>query len=137
VASSPEAADLGLVRLTAPYQPRQGVLERFFHAGDLDFDAELLKRLLELQRRVPTIVVVHLDRPAVLTELTGQSAGLLGEFGASDEAVLDVLFGRFAPEANLPFELPSSMDAVRGQLSDAPHDSRDPLFPFGHGLRYG
>jgi beta-glucosidase len=137
VASSPEAADLGLVRLTAPYQPRPGLLERFFHAGDLDFDAEVLTRLLELQRRVPTIVVVHLDRPAVLTELTGQSAALLGEFGASDEAVLDVLFGRFAPEAKLPFELPSSMDAVRGQLPDVPHDSRDPLFAFGHGLRYG
>jgi len=74
-------------------------------------------------------VVVHLA--AVLTELTGQSAALLGEFGASDEAVLDVLFGRSAPEAKLPFELPSSMDAVRGQLPDVPHDSRDPLFPSG------
>jgi hypothetical protein len=29
------------------------------------------------------------------------------------------------------------MDAVRGQLPDVPHDSRDPLIPFGHGLCYG
>jgi beta-glucosidase len=57
-------------------------------------------------------------------------------FGASDEAVLDVLFGREQPEGRLPFELPSSMAAVKAQLPDVPHDSRDPLFPFGHGLRY-
>ncbi|MCY3978345.1 MAG: hypothetical protein OXG23_09620 [Chloroflexi bacterium] len=49
---------------------------------------------------------------------------------------LDVLFGRFKPSANLPFELPSSMAAVRAQKPDLPHDSDDPLFPYGFGLRY-
>jgi beta-glucosidase len=32
--------------------------------------------------------------------------------------------------------MPSSMDAVRRQKEDVPHDSEDPLFPFGHGLTY-
>jgi len=37
----------------------------------------------------------------------------------------------------LPFELPSSMDAVRAQLEDVPHDSKDPLFAIGYsGLTY-
>jgi beta-glucosidase len=61
---------------------------------------------------------------------------LLGEYGASDEAVLNVIFGKAKPEGKLPFELPSSMDAVRRQKADLPHDSENPLFPFGYGLSY-
>ena len=37
---------------------------------------------------------------------------------------------------NYRFELPSSMEAVRKQKEDLPHDSENPLFPFGHGLCY-
>ena len=69
-------------------------------------------------------------------EIAEKSAGLLAEFGASDAAVLDVLFGRFKPTGKLPFELPSSMEAVRNQKEDLPYDSANPLFPFGHGLSY-
>src|SRR5439155_743009 len=38
------------------------------------------------------------------------------------------------PTGKLPFELPSSMDAVRARLPDVPHDSDAPLYPYGHGL---
>lgn len=51
-------------------------------------------------------------------------------------AILDVIFGKFNPSGKLPFELPSSMEAVRKQMSDVPYDSENPLFPFGHGLSY-
>jgi beta-glucosidase len=54
----------------------------------------------------------------------------------SDEALFDVLAGRFVPQGKLPFEMPSSMDAVRAQLEDVPHDSTAPLFPIGSGLTY-
>jgi beta-glucosidase len=77
-----------------------------------------------------------LDRPAVIPEIVEGCVALLGEFGASDAAVLDVLWGKFNPTGKLPFELPSSMAAVRDQQPDTPCDSADPLFPFGHGLRY-
>jgi beta-glucosidase len=61
---------------------------------------------------------------------------LLADFGASDRAVLDVIFGKVKPEGKLPFELPSSMDAVRAQRTDVPRDSENPLYPFGFGLSY-
>jgi beta-glucosidase len=48
----------------------------------------------------------------------------------------EVIFGRFAPCGKPPFELPSSMQAVRQQKEDVPHDSENPLFPYGHGLTY-
>ena len=50
--------------------------------------------------------------------------------------MLDVVFGRSVPEGKLPFELPSSLDAVRRQQEDVPSDSENPLFNFGEGLTY-
>jgi beta-glucosidase len=132
-----EEADLAILRLQAPFEQRDGgFLERLFHAGDLDFKEPEKGRILAILARVPTIVDIYLDRPAVIPEIAAGAAGLLANFGAHDAAVLDVIFGRFAPSGKLPFELPSSMEAVRRQREDVPYDSEDPLFPFGHGLRY-
>lgn len=137
VVSTPEQADLALLRLSTPYEPRNGnFLEQLFHAGDLDFKSPEKERLLAILACVPTIVVIHLDRPAVIPEIAASCVALLGEFGASDRAVLDVVFGYAAPEGKLPFEMPSSMDAARKQRSDVPSDSEQPLFRYGHGLRY-
>ncbi len=138
VVATPEEADLALLRLSTPYEPRNGnFLEQLFHAGDLDFKSPEKERILAVLTRVPTIVVIHLDRPAVIPEIAAGCVALLGEFGASDQAVLDVVFGYAAPEGKLPFEMPSSMDAARMQRSDMPSDSQEPLFRYGHGLRYG
>jgi beta-glucosidase len=132
-----EDAELAILRLQAPYEPRDGsFLERLFHAGDLDFKKSEKTRILTILAQVPTIVDIYLDRPAVIPEIAAQSAALLADFGASDAAVLDVIFGRFRPSGKLPFELPSSMEAVRQQRPDLPYDSENPLFPFGHGLTY-
>jgi beta-glucosidase len=134
---SPEEAEVALIRIKSPYEPRDAFfIEPYFHAGDLDFKGGEKERILELLRRVPTIVEVYLDRPAVIPEIADASRALLANFGAADEAVLDVVFGRHAPTGKLPFELPSSMEAVRAQKPDVPYDSEDPLFPFGAGLSY-
>jgi beta-glucosidase len=50
--------------------------------------------------------------------------------------LLDVIFGKINPSAKLPFEMPSSMEAVRLQKEDVPYDSGNPLFPYGFGLSY-
>jgi beta-glucosidase len=137
VVATPEAADLAILRLKAPFEQREGnFLERMFHAGDLDFKEPEKSRILGILAKVPTIVALYLDRPAVIPEIAAGAAALLVDFGAHDAAVLDVVFGRFAPTGKLPFELPSSMEAVRAQKSDVPYDSENPLFPFGHGLTY-
>lgn len=135
--ADPGQADFAILRLAAPFEPRDNLpLERFFHAGSLQFPPEELNRILELLATVPTIVAIHLDRPAVIPEIAARSAALLATFGASDAALLDVVFGRFAPTGHLPFELPSSVSAVLAQKPDVPYDSENPLFPFGHGLTY-
>jgi beta-glucosidase len=138
VVGTPEEAELAIIRLETPWYPVD-TANRFaqgFHHGDLDFKGEVKAEILALLREVPTIVVIYLNRPAVIPEISREARALVAEFGASDEAVMDVLFGRAAPQGKLPFELPSSMEAVRRQKADVPHDSEDPLFAFGFGLDY-
>jgi beta-glucosidase len=129
-------ADFAILRLSTPYEKRKGFLEAYFHAGDLDFKGEEKERVLDILAKVPAIVDIYLDRPAVIPEIAEKSAALLGNFGANDVALFDILFGKFKPVGKLPFELPSSMEAVRKQKEDLPYDSEDPLYPFGHGLTY-
>jgi beta-glucosidase len=137
VVGRPEEAELAIVRVGAPFEPRSSnFIEALFHAGHLDFEEPELSRLLGLAGTVPTVLVIHLERPAVLPELVDACAAVLAVFGSSDEAVLDLVFGRARPEGRLPFELPSSMAAVEAQKPDVPFDSEAPLFAFGFGLSY-
>jgi beta-glucosidase len=133
---APEDADLAVLRIAAPYEPREGFLESMFHQGSLEFPVAERERIRGVTERVPTVVDVFLDRPAILTEVAAGAAALVASFGAADAAVLDLVFGRFAPSGKLPFELPSSTAAVLQQLPDVPYDSESPLFAFGHGLTY-
>ncbi len=103
---------------------------------DLTLAPERLAKLRAVMGAKPTVVAMYFDRPYVVPELAKESAALVAHFGVSDEALLDVLTGAHAPTGKLPFELPSSMDAVRAQKEDLPRDSKDPLYPFGHGLTY-
>jgi beta-glucosidase len=138
VVATPAEADLAILRLNTPWYPveTKNPMAREFHHGDLDFKGDTKARILALLQAVPAIVVLYLDRPAVIPEINAAAKGLFGEYGASDEAVLDVIFGRVRPQGKLPFELPSSMDAVRSQKPDVPYDSEQPLYPFGFGLSY-
>ena len=136
IVTDPAQADIAILRLSAPYEKRKGLAEGWFHAGDLDFKEPEKSRILKIMDQVPTVIDIYLERPAVIPEIAEKSVALLGNFGANDNAVLDVIFGKFAPQGKLPFELPSSMEAVRNQKEDVPYDSENPLYPFGHGLSY-
>jgi beta-glucosidase len=133
-------ADLAIARVTTPFEKLH---PNFFFGsrhteGDLSYkdgnpDYEAVKTF---SSRVPTIVTVYLDRPAILTNIKDKAAAILGNFGASDDALFQVLTGKRVPEGKLPFELPSSMEEIAKQRSDLPHDTRHPLYRFGYGLRY-
>jgi beta-glucosidase len=138
VVDRPTEADVAIVRLAAPYERREtGVdYEAGFHQGRLDLPPSRVADLVRRCSEVPTVLVVHLDRAAVLPEVVAASAAALGEFGATDEALLPVLFGEAVPRGRLPMELPSSMAAVEASREDVPGDTENPLFRAGHGLSY-
>ncbi len=140
VVSDPKQADVAIVRLSAPFERLhpQYVFGQFFHEGTLAFrdgdpDYEAFK---QASAAVPTIVTVYLDRPAILTPIRDRARALIANFGVSDAALLDVLSGRAKPQGKLPFEVPSSLEAVQAQRSDVPHDSARPLYSFRFGLSY-
>ncbi|MBT2398176.1 glycoside hydrolase family 3 C-terminal domain-containing protein, partial [Streptomyces sp. ISL-100] len=138
VVATPEEADVAILRIAAPYDKRRTTgFESFFRAGRLDFTEEELRPVLDVAATVPTVVDIFLDRPAVIPQIAAHAAALVANYGASDTALLNVLFGLSAAEGRLPFELPSSMQSVASSREDVPNDSVNPLFPYGHGLRLG
>jgi beta-glucosidase len=135
VVTAPEAADVALVRLSAPFEPRGDLfLEAFFHQGSLEFRPGLLSRLARVAQAVPLLVDVALDRAAVLTPIQQLAAALTVTFGVSDEALLRALTAEVPPVGRLPIALPSSMDGVRVGLADAGFAAADTLYPLGAGL---
>jgi beta-glucosidase len=136
IVERPADAQLALLRLKAPYEPRPGGFEAFFHAGSLSYPEKEVARQTAIFTAVPSIVDLYLDRPAVVPEIAENAAALLVNYGSSSEAFLDVVFGHAKPEGKLPFDLPSSMAAVEASRSDVPYDTADPTFRFGDGLSY-
>lgn len=133
-----EAAQFALVRLQAPAEALHP--NHFFgamqHEGRLDFrNGDVgYEAFKQAAARVPTIVAVDLDRPAILTNIRDKARALIALFGASDAALLDVVTGRAMPRGKMPLELPRSMAAVEAQDPAVPDDSVAPLYPAGAGL---
>jgi beta-glucosidase len=137
IVDTPEQADIALIRLQTPFEVRSdNYVEQFFHQGSLAFNREEINRLTDIAKTVPTVFFIYMDRPPVMPEINAAATAVVAEFGAFDGAVLDIAFGRSKPQGRLPFEIPSSMEAVESQYEDVPYDSKNPLYPYGHGLSY-
>jgi beta-glucosidase len=86
-----------------------------------------------------TILAIYFRQPYVLDEASGlKSAGaILGTFGVSDAALMEVVSGRFKPQGRLPFALANNLKAVIDNQPDVPgYPAADTLFPYGFGLTY-
>jgi beta-glucosidase len=140
IVDDPKKADFAIIRLKTPSyvipEAKGNLIAGMFHFGDLDFKGKELEDILLLEKTVPTIVDIYLDRAAVIPEINHYAKALIANYGSSDAALLDVVFGKYKPGGHLPIELPSSMDVVRNQKEDMPYDSKNPLYKFGFGLNY-
>jgi beta-glucosidase len=132
--ADPADADLAALRLAAPWEERPGIFESRFHAGSLEYGPAERDRILRICETAPTLIDLYLDRPAVVPEIAEAAAALLVNFGASDDALVDVLLGEAQPRGRLPFDLPSSMQAVIDSPSDVAFSTKNPLFRFGDGI---
>jgi beta-glucosidase len=138
--ASPEAADVIIMRVATPYTTHAGFFfGSRYHEGMPEFLAgnPVMDRIAAAARSgKPVIVSVYMDRPAIVTALLPHVSALLADYGIEDQALLEVIAGKGAPDGQLPFELPRSAAAVMAQQPDAPSDSANPLFKRGHRLRY-
>jgi beta-glucosidase len=133
VVPTPDEADLAIIRVGAPFDPRDDLfLESFFHQGGLEFRPGLVYHLNSIASRVPLIVDVALDRAAVLTPIAAIASALTATFGVSDLALLRALSGEITPVARLPIALPKSMNDVRTVAEDAGLAADKCLYPLGY-----
>ena len=84
----------------------------------------MVRRTRELMGDKPVIMVIHMDRPFVPAEVEPYADAILLSFGVSNNALLDVISGRFEPRGLLPCQLPADMRTVEEQFEDTPHDMR-------------
>lgn len=113
-----------------PFAPRE---------VNIDFPAKKWANIKTLARTGKPVVVAFnpTGSSCVLpADLRNVAKGVIMIFDALDNALLDIVFGKFKPVGKLTFEIPSSMDAVKKQLEDLPFDSENPAFKFGDGLSY-
>ncbi|MCC2593933.1 glycoside hydrolase family 3 protein [Tessaracoccus sp. OS52] len=104
-----------------------------------------LRTIQEVMREVgdPTKVVlnIYFRQPFVLDADSGlrEAGAILATFGISDEALVDVVSGKHAPQGQMPFALAATRRAIEEQHSDLPgydNTADGALFGYGHGLSY-
>jgi beta-glucosidase len=137
VVAKAEDADVALVRLGTPserphpnhfFGSRQNEGRLDFRPGEAGHD--LVK---ELSGKTKVAVALFADRPAVLGPVDAMASAILVNFGVSDAALLDVVTGKLTAKGRLPFEFPSSMNAVSAQDPAVADDTRKPLYRAGAG----
>jgi beta-glucosidase len=135
---SPEDSDYILIKLSSPSGRFEAKYEmqKMLGGGPLDFTSEEIKRIKSLAKIKPVILVMSLKRPTVFSEIASVSDAIIADFQVQENILLEMIYGKFSPTGKLPFEIPSSIEAVKDQREDLPYDSVNPLFKFGHGLNY-
>jgi beta-glucosidase len=70
----------------------------------------------------PVIVIVHVSKPMVFSEIEANASVILVHMGVQDQALMDIISGKEEPSALLPFQMPANMNTVETQLEDVPRD---------------
>ena len=137
VVANIEEADFALLRLDVPkHKDRRDMMASMFESGSLDYDDKQKEHWASIMKKKPTIVVVNLNRPAILKDFKENSSGILGEFNCKVDILLAALFGEFSPNGSLPYALPKDMDVFLTHPSDVPLNEEESLYPRGYGLTY-
>lgn len=90
----------------------------------------------------PVIVVVNINRPMVFHEFEKYIDGIILSFNIGEQAVMDVISGKYEPSGLLPLQMPANMTTVEEQLEDIPFDmkchtdSEGNTYDFGFGLNW-
>ncbi len=103
-----------------------------------------IKYVNGLTSKKPTILVMNYTGPWVIGEIYNNKTmrnipGVLATFGTTEDALLDILTGKFKPSGKMPFTTPISEAAVKTQKEDVPgylEGDGYALFKYDEGLSY-
>jgi beta-glucosidase len=85
-------------------------------------DMELVNETRQEMGEKPVIVVVHVSKPMVFSEIEQSASAIVVHMGVQDQALMDILTGVYEPSALLPFQMPADMRTVELQFEDVPRD---------------
>src|SRR5574344_59846 len=105
-------------------------------------DLDLVLDTRKAMGNKPVIVVVAATRPFCAYEFEPYADAILVTMGVQNQAVLDLISGKFEPSGLLPMQLPASMETVEAQKEDVPRDmdcykdADGNLYDFAFGLNW-
>lgn len=106
--------------------------------SDLDIILETRKAI----GKKPVIVSLNMTNPTIVGEFEQYVDGIITDFGAQTQAIMDIISGNVNPSGLLPFNMPANMETVEAQCEDVPHDMKcyeDELgnvYKFAYGLDF-
>lgn len=90
----------------------------------------------------PVIVVTNIARPMVFAEFEPNVEAIVARFSIGEQAVMDVISGKYEPSGLLPMQMPANMETVEKQNEDVPFDmdchvdSEGHSYDFAYGLNW-
>jgi beta-glucosidase len=105
-------------------------------------DLQLIEETVAQMKGKPVIAYVNVSNPMVFAEFEKKVDGIILGFGVQDQAILDILSGKYEPVGRLPMQMPASMETVEKQKEDLPFDmdchkdTEGNTYSFGFGLNW-
>ena len=105
-------------------------------------DMDLVNDTKLKMRDKPVIVIVHVSKPMIFSEIEKNATAILVHMGVQDQALMEILSGKIEPSALLPFQMPADMKTVETQFEDVPRDmnpyvdSDGNVYDFSFGLNW-
>ncbi len=90
----------------------------------------------------PVIVSVTASKPMVFNEFENHADAIFMNFNVSNQAVVDIIAGKYEPSGLLPLQMPADMKTVETQKEDVPYDmiphkdSEGNFYDFAYGLNW-
>lgn len=90
----------------------------------------------------PVIVSVTASKPMIFSEFENHADGILVNFNVSNQAVIDIIAGKYEPSGLLPLQMPADMKTVETQKEDVPfdmipyQDTEGHSYDFGYGMNW-
>lgn len=105
-------------------------------------DLQTVLTTKEMMQEKPVIVVANIVRPMIFSEFEKAADAIFVRFGVGEQAVLDIISGKYEPSGLLPLQMPVDMSTVEKQFEDVPFDmecykdSEGHIYDFAYGLNW-
>ncbi|MFZ9661192.1 MAG: glycoside hydrolase family 3 N-terminal domain-containing protein [Chitinophagaceae bacterium] len=105
-------------------------------------DLEMVNKTKSLMQNKPVIVCINVSNPMIFSEFEKNTDAILVHFSVQDQALLEIISGKFEPNGLLPMQMPANMETVEKQFEDVAGDmdchvdSEGHKYDFGFGLNW-